>query len=380
MNILGASARAAAFSALRACFEPTACDMFGDADLRAAARFEPLGGPYPDGLAPSLARMAAEAPFIYTGGLEGHPDLVDELARLRPLWGNDGACLRRARDPFVALSLLERAGARPPETRPGADPPRDPEGWLLKPVRGSGGAGIRPAAGPPPADPAGFVYQRRVPGASCSALFAVAGGRSELLGVTRQLVGEPWLHAAPFAWCGSVGPAPLPRRAEAALRDAGDAAARGLGLRGLFGIDFLLDGEVLQPVDLNPRYPASTEVLEHALGFAALAWHAAAFTGARPPDPPPPAACGGLTGKAVLFAPWDLVATSDLLASPPDPCRLPRLADLPARGAVIRRGRPVLTVFAGSGTIEACVEALRRSAHRALGYFQPAGRASYYDA
>src|SRR5262245_65865579 len=97
--ILGASARAAAFSALRAGLEPWCADLFVDADLGcrcAAHRVAALG--YPEALE-ELARQAPPAPWLYTGGMEHYPDLVDRIAKRRPLWGNLGEVLRLARSP-----------------------------------------------------------------------------------------------------------------------------------------------------------------------------------------------------------------------------------------------------------------------------------------
>ena len=53
----------------------------------------------------ALSRGPA-GPWMYTGALENHPDLVRALSERRPLWGNDAATLRRARSPLrVARSL-----------------------------------------------------------------------------------------------------------------------------------------------------------------------------------------------------------------------------------------------------------------------------------
>src|SRR5438105_1796271 len=96
--IVGASARAAAHSALRAGFAPLACDLFADVDLERACPAVCVKD-YPRGLVPAAARYPA-APWLYTGGLENHPDLVDEIASQRPLLGVAGDGLRAVRDPF----------------------------------------------------------------------------------------------------------------------------------------------------------------------------------------------------------------------------------------------------------------------------------------
>src|SRR5205807_1077251 len=83
--IVGASARAAAFSALRAGLRPWCIDLFADADLRArcpVTHLEP--DRYPYGLA-ELLPQAPPGPWMYTGGLENRPNLIRRLARGREL-------------------------------------------------------------------------------------------------------------------------------------------------------------------------------------------------------------------------------------------------------------------------------------------------------
>src|SRR6188474_2299573 len=108
--LLGASVRAAAFSAIRAGFEPYAIDCYADRDLAAicpAVRIDH----YPRDFLPALA-AAPDAPWVYTGGLENYPRLIDRLAAVRPLWGNRGASLRTVRDPRQLAELAVAAGLR----------------------------------------------------------------------------------------------------------------------------------------------------------------------------------------------------------------------------------------------------------------------------
>src|SRR4051794_29765033 len=136
--IFGASARAAAFSALRAGLRPWCADLFADADLRACCPAVRLEGPYPDGFA-ALLETAPAAPWLYTGGLENHPHLVARLAQIRPLWGNDEPALRAAREPENVAGLLRGAGLSVPRL---SSHPDHSARWLLKPRRGAGGTGI----------------------------------------------------------------------------------------------------------------------------------------------------------------------------------------------------------------------------------------------
>src|SRR5690606_26282445 len=119
--IVGASTRAAAESALRAGLIPYCSDLFADADLRRIAQVHPVGDYARD--LPRISATLPMMPWLYTGGLENRPDLVDQMARQRPLWGNAGMSLRRARDPAFVATLLAAAGRPTLQVRPEANPP-----------------------------------------------------------------------------------------------------------------------------------------------------------------------------------------------------------------------------------------------------------------
>src|SRR5439155_15690821 len=222
--ILGASGRAAAFSALRAGLTPFVIDLFADEDLRAVAEVRRIPGrDYPHGL-PELARQFPPMPWMYTGGLENYPEVVAAIAAERELWGNDPEVLAKVRDPFVLATALENAGLPHPRVRRDDDPPND-DRWLAKPLSGSGGRGIRFAPARRAHTPA--YFQEFIEGESRSAIFR----EGELLGVTRQLVGESWLHAPRFGYCGSIGPLALTQDELDAWRKLGEFLMSWAGLR-----------------------------------------------------------------------------------------------------------------------------------------------------
>jgi predicted ATP-grasp superfamily ATP-dependent carboligase len=365
--VVGASARAAAFSALRAGLRPECADLFADADLRARCpvrRVEP--GDYPRNFL-DLPALDAPAPWLYTGGLENHPDLIEDLARRRrPLWGNPAAVLRRVRSPWEVAAVLHRAGVPCPRVWRGEAPPPDGR-WVVKPLAGAGGSGVRLWAGAARPRPRRPVYwQEFVAGEACAAVSVGDGETAALLGVTRQLVGEGWLNARRFAYCGSVGPQPLDSPARRPFDVLGAALAHGFGLRGLFGVDCVLRDGVPFPVEVNPRYTASVEVHEYATGLSALALHRRVFE-AGAAAPPAPGEAAGVVGKAILFAraalrfpergPW-----SAWVAPSGGPVVLPAFADIPPAGTVIEAGRAILTLFGRARTADECLAELRQTA------------------
>jgi predicted ATP-grasp superfamily ATP-dependent carboligase len=364
--LFGASTRAAAFSALRAGLRPWCADLFADADLQARCAAMRLPGTYPEGF---LDWIGAElsGPWMYTGGLENRPYLVERMARRRPLWGNDCSVLLRARNPDFLRAAAQAAGLLSPAVKEFFR--RAPVGrWLVKPIWGLGNPIHFWTAADADDRPSPLVYlQEFIEGESHAAVFCGDGRGAHLLGVSRQLVGEDFLHAAPFHYCGSVGPLRPDAAQRQALERFGGILARKCGLRGLFGIDGIVREGAFWPVEVHPRYTASVEVLEYALGLSATAWHRAAFVPSAPRPAPPSDGPAPYVGKAVIFAREDLTFPADgpwndVLRSPPALSGPPTFADIPYPGTPIKAGWPVLTFFARADAPDACLDALRRTA------------------
>jgi predicted ATP-grasp superfamily ATP-dependent carboligase len=292
------------------------------------------------------------------------------------LWGNGAKVLGIARAPQEVAKLLRTAGlAHPRVYLKSADVPNRGS-WLVKPVAGSGGRAIHRWRGAAPGQrPRRVYFQEHVEGEPCAGLYLGDGQGAALLGATRQLVGEPWLHAAPFQYCGSIGPLHLEPAVWQRFEEVGTVLARGCGLRGLFGVDCILRDGVPWPVEVNPRYTASIEVLEYATGLPALARHCAVFEqasakrGSAEAGLPQGARTSGspCVGKAIVFARQTVTMPSDgpwsaVLEQPGSVHELPLFADIPSAGQRIKAGHPVLTCMARGDSPSSCLDALRQIA------------------
>jgi predicted ATP-grasp superfamily ATP-dependent carboligase len=353
--LLGASVRAAAFSASRAGFAPLAADLFADVDLHRLCPAVRVAQ-YPQGLL-SAAEGFPAAAWMYTGALENHPDLVDRLASRRPLLGNRGEVLRAVRDPFRASEVLARDGLPVPATVPAdARVPQDGS-WLLKPVRSSGGGGVQVWRGQRTRSDRPFILQQRVDGQPCAALYVAAGGDTVLLGVSEQLVGTAWCGARGFQYAGSVGPLPLGDTQHSGFQRIGQCLAREFGLVGLFGVDAVMASADVWPVEVNPRYTASMEILERSLGVHAVRYHVDACRHGRLPLGVPKSS-SVWCGKAILYARSIIEiagALAEELAAAAESSkaqRWPAVADIPAADSRISQGRPLMTVLASDVTRE----------------------------
>jgi predicted ATP-grasp superfamily ATP-dependent carboligase len=324
----------------------------------------------------AILEQAPADPWIYTGGLENYPQLIERLALLRPLYGNGADTLRRVRDPWqVAVALDQHGLARPVLA---SDPDRLPvDGtWLRKRRRSAGGLQVSVWRGDDSAmtdtaceTSADYYYQQHIEGLPCSAIYVAAGGQMVLVGVTEQLLGGAWAgqckseptRADDFRYAGSTGPLPLDDALRDRFRQIGQALAAEFPLVGLFGVDCILADQVPWPIEVNPRYTASIEIIERASGVPLIGWHVEACCSGRLPMSLVPAD-GQFWGKAILFARQDLVigdALSDYVAATPQRDAFPLFADIPTTGCPLSAGQPILTVFACGESLEEVRRELR---------------------
>jgi predicted ATP-grasp superfamily ATP-dependent carboligase len=353
--LVGASVRAAAFSAARAGYRPYSIDLFADCDLTALGPAVKIAR-YPADFFPAI-EAAPSAPWIYTGGLENYPRLVDRLSQFRPLVGNRGDVLRKVRSPTQLMQTAREAGCQYPLTIFDATTAGEMDDksrvqtsqWLVKPLRSSGGVGIRVAT----ADdlirlPRGCYLQRHIAGDSQSAVFVAAAGQAKFLGATKQLVGGDFGLSRPFLYAGSVGPIVLSDEDRARMHSLGNLLVDRFGLVGLFNIDFVRNEAGLWPLEVNPRYSASIEVLERACEFLFINLHVDACESGRLSDAVA-TKTSSCAGKAVVYASTNGVVPemlNELVNDWNTNSEWPGVADLPRVGERIRRGQPVVTVFA----------------------------------
>lgn len=342
--ILGASTRAAAFSAARAGFTPYWIDRFGDVDLAQAFP----GSVVPPGEYPAdmidLIHQAPNAPWLYTGALENHPEVINAVSEQRRLVGNDAETCAGVRNPHRLADAFAQAGIPFPKIATAPQSlPKDPN-WLIKPYRSGAGIGIVPYTKNSQVHPHQNYLQQWIDGPSVAGIFAADGHTAKLIGVTRQLVGESWLHANPFSYCGSIGPLALSTEQQTAWQHIGTTLTATFALYGLFGVDAIQNGDTIYPIEVNPRYTASVEVLERATGIHAIALHHQACLGHLNDldDEPLPNISAG---KAVLFAPMDLQIPAGPFAPDFAQENDASLADIPHPNSHIPKGHPITTIL-----------------------------------
>jgi len=294
--LIGGSVRAAAIDAARGGYPVVASDHFGDADLLAACeRWLPIGQP---GAWP-LAIDDPDATVVPTGGFQW----PDENAAGEDAAGEHNAdasapaagkhrgliafpprkTFDAMGDPARLRAIADRCGIGFPVTLGERDsrdfrPPPGSE-WLVKPIRGTGGIGIRRWRSADAESSADAIcpderLQQRIPGRPIGINYFSRlrdGVRHTVLlgtfaGLTnRKNSAHRWLYG------GSIGPLSDRDRPPSLLLSPserpntmrlGETIADEFDLVGLFNVDLIrrADGTLVM-LEINPRYSASMELL-----------------------------------------------------------------------------------------------------------------------
>jgi predicted ATP-grasp superfamily ATP-dependent carboligase len=336
-----------------------AFDLFGDLDLRRSASRvvtpSELGGGRLSTLVDAAA-MEASSGVVYGASFENHPALVARLAKRHALLGNAPRTLRAVRSPARVGAALRDAGVRYPRTFL-TNPPERSGRWLSKPLRGGGGSRVHEWRGG--ALPAWSFVQERIDGLACSAAAVADGADAVVLGLTEQLVGQRVFGVRGYRWCGNIVPPRLPAGEREALlgqaRAICSCLAAAFALRGLFGVDFIWDGQRAWTVEVNPRPTASLEAIEAAYGMGVFNAHLRACAGELPHIE---TECSGAAGKAVVFATEDVVVGDSVR------WHQRGVRDVPHPGERIAAGRPICTVVTTATTPQDALAGLEEQAAR----------------
>jgi predicted ATP-grasp superfamily ATP-dependent carboligase len=343
-----------------------AVDHFGDFDLQRLCEHRSikrgLGLSYDVRHLITACRDLRFDAMAYTANLENHPSAVEALRRAKPVLGNSPSVLSSVRDPALFFGFLARSSIAAPKVAFSLEALEiEPDTtWLRKPLRSGGGHGI---AFHVPSDRLGEdVYlQEHLDGLPCAAAFVADGRNAHLLGVSEQLIGRKEFGAGGFRYCGSIiGRVETGRVAWRDLIDRVEqivgAIAREFHLVGVNGMDFVLRNGVPYPLEVNPRYTASMELVERACGISIFDAHLTACQGTLPAFDLVPRSGTGFFGKAILFA------TDVLVFHHPQRWFERGARDLPCEGDRIGAGRPICTVFSRGSSREECYDGLVEAA------------------
>lgn len=374
--IIGASARAAAQSAIRAGYQPWCIDLFADRDLQAIASVKRCpGDQWPSGII-HLLHDAPPAPVLFTGAMENHLEVVRAIEHDRTILGPTIDAIIPLRNPAITakaghgMLISDPAIADVPSRsmmvpQPGSLSPELAQSIrnvavLAKAKDGAGGRAVRRwQYGDHASD--GEYLEEFVTGKPISGTFRVEAGKIVLATFMEQLVGDDGFGAREFQYVGNIGPLHFPYAdlalsayVERLITDPVFGNPSGvLGVDAIYTHDVgtaTRDAPLTYVLEINPRFPAGAEVWERTTGRSVLNAHGI-MSGSHTFE--------HVTGKAIVYAQQDCIVR-DLY----EHFNENEIADVPEVGTAFKPGEPVCTVFSQAATRDACYAGLRDQAER----------------
>jgi predicted ATP-grasp superfamily ATP-dependent carboligase len=377
--LCGASVRSLAQSAIDAGLRPLCVDFFEDADLTrilgcGRGRFVDRMRTFEE-LPDIIRKIRSNIPLLWAGGLENHTSVLRTIMARRPVIGPDPEILDRIRQPHNIVRWFSEAGLNVPRLASVDNANADCH-WLRKPKSGSGGLGIR-SVHPQSALPDRIqkkttseeFLQEYIDGVPMSAVFCSDHCGLSLLGTSVQLVGWPSLGASDFLFCGNVGPVDPGEDVTRQLVRAAESLITHTGLKGVFGVDFILRQGQAWLLEVNPRLTASHMLYEKSSShnreerslvtrhLAAFGWLPAEKTSPRRQRLRPADANEvRVQARLILWANQDVQFTDSLCPSTHAACTF---ADIPQPGSAIPAGSPLCSVHVTAGSQDELMNHIR---------------------
>jgi predicted ATP-grasp superfamily ATP-dependent carboligase len=339
--VAGFATRHVAQSAFRAGYEVYAIDHFCDQDLRWYTKkclaFEELDE-LPNRVAGACRDHRIDM-LVVTSGAEA-------IGSTFPLYGTAPEKVARFLDKMEIQHFFEDLQVPVPPLAPeGAYPA------MLKPRRGAGGwrnAVVRSDEERRaweeafPDEPA--VAQQIVEGMPASVSCIADGTRAVAIATNEQILRGQGASAHGFA--GSITPVDHPLTGR--MIETAEKIAAASGCIGSVGIDFML-GSVPWAIEINPRFQATLDTVEAAIGMSVFQLHVDACRGILPEKRP---VQRRVAVRRILFAERDMTVRADLAPL------APAVADIPWPGTKIEEGHAVVSVYGKGATRNEAIQTL----------------------
>ncbi len=295
--------------------------------------------------------------FIYGPGFENDIKSLLRLHKAGPVLGTGIESIRAVRSPDNLVRAASAWSFKYPRYFIGSGRSPDSGRWLRKPIGSMGGASIEfmDRAGYNSDDSA--YCQEYIEGMSSSAVVVSNGSDAQLLGMMTQTVGDKSFGASGFRYVGNVYPHPFSENIRPAVTEIADALTLEFGLKGLWGFDFIYDGEVTL-IEVNPRPSAGLGVLGMATMNDLFGMHIDSVTGVdsdRIIDP---------GSHELYYSSARVHAIKDCQFFGAEKWHSEGARDIPFDGNLFKKGAPVLTLHESDSSYKAVFEKLREKARR----------------
>jgi uncharacterized protein len=247
-------------AAQRSGFKPLVIDLWADQDTRSCAEdIQQIPSLAQGHLLPAIAYFVRQYPVscaVYGSGFEPFLDSLRRMGSRLTVLGNRPDVFARLQDKQAFFSLLKALHITYPDVS--YHKPDQGERWLIKPVYGQGGEGVRASCGSEAIEASSY-WQKYQEGKPHSVLFLADGKRSQIVGFNRQ-----WTTSLndkdEFIFSGIINNTDLTPEKKTQISGWVAGLVPELSLKGLNSMDFIQAGDSSYVLEINPRPPASMQL------------------------------------------------------------------------------------------------------------------------
>jgi predicted ATP-grasp superfamily ATP-dependent carboligase len=329
--IVASSGRMLAQAAKSAGLKPLVIDLFADLDTQYYAEaFKRVPSLAEKNLTPAVdyfIERYAVAHVIYGSGFEYYPESLGFLGARLQVLGNLPDTFAKLHDKPAFFSSLYQLNIPYPDVCFVA--PNNSGNWLLKPMQGQGGLGIKRYHPEERAESAVY-WQKYQAGSQHSVLFLGDGQEAHVIGFNEQwTIGLSETRG--FIFSGIINSCVLLNEQKDRITDWLKKLVPVFALKGLNSLDFIQAGDKSYVLEINPRPSASMQLYDADL----LNRHIKASQGELTDFP----FHAGYTGYQIVYAKQDIIIPEGF-AWPP------WCMDLPESGTMCRTGQPICSIIA----------------------------------
>jgi len=345
--IIANSARALAESAVQTGYKVIVADYFADDDTKSISdsvhqlQYSDEGFNAEE-LISFVNEIIARHPdikLVIGSGFESNTELVERLDQMLTVFANTKETIALLKKPVSFFSVLDKYSIQYPEVS--LSRPKASEAYLIKGVASIGGRNVNWADKSNQELKSEHYYQQYIPGNVMSAVFLANGHNANVIGFNRQLQLNQF-EKSPFLYQGAISRDRKTVLERKEIESIVNNITKESGLKGLCGIDYILDKEnKVYVLEVNPRPPGTFEL--HKGRQSMFDAHLAAFKGTLLEINSNDDFC--LRGYAVLYA-KEKRFISDKIDWPL------WVKDRPGVDNVIEETMPVCTVHAEENSID----------------------------
>jgi methenyltetrahydromethanopterin cyclohydrolase len=329
--IVAGSGRMLAQAAKNAGLKPLVIDLFADLDTQCHAEaFKQIPSLAEEHLIPSVdyfIKHYAVTHVIYGSGFEYYPESLRYLGSRLLVLGNPSDTFVKLHDKPAFFSILDKLNIPYPEVCFSA--PNGAGVWLVKPMQGQGGVGIK-RYHPKDGAESAVYWQKYQAGTQHSVLFLADGLEMQVIGFNTQ-----WTvrlsENQEFVFAGIINSCDLLNERKELITDWLKKLVPVFALKGLNSLDFIQAGDKSRVLEINPRPSASMQLYDADL----LNRHIKASQGELADY----RLHAGYTGYQIVYAERDVLVPEAFAW--PEWCM-----DLPGSGVMCRTGQPICSIMA----------------------------------